>query len=246
MYNYVKRLVQACPGCSLSNITQHRAADLVYGFPIDAPMRVLFVDIYSAGADLNFDGTKNYLIACCGMTSFSICEPTLEQTAEAFAAALMKIWLRFGFSHTIVVDKASAFLGVFAATAALLNINIHVLSGENHDPMIVESVNRFSTIASQSFAMNEEPIALHSKGSSWLFMPGTLPQSLVLICLAAYLWLATNSNSQSASLPTSIIFLRLTPPKPWRMQHPKLTALNMAEKLLKQLSITIVHITRNT
>jgi hypothetical protein len=77
------------------------------------------------------------------MTSFSICEPTLEQTAEAFAAALMKIWLRFGFSHTIVVDKASAFLGVFAATASLLNINIHVLSGENHDPMIVERVNRF-------------------------------------------------------------------------------------------------------
>jgi len=47
------------------------------------------------------------------------------------------------FSHTIVVDKASAFLGEFAACARLLNINIHVLSGENHDPMIVERVNRF-------------------------------------------------------------------------------------------------------
>ena len=86
-------------GCSLSNITQTRSSDLVYGFPIDAPMSMLFVDIYSAGADLNFYGTKHYLIAACGMTSFGICEPTSEQTAAAFAAALMKIWLRFGFSH---------------------------------------------------------------------------------------------------------------------------------------------------
>ena len=147
MWQYCKRLIKACPGCSLSKITQTRSSDLVYGFPIDAPMRVLFVDIYSAGADLNFDGTKHYLIAACGMTGFAICEPTTEQTAEAFAAALMKIWLRFGFSHTLVVDKASSFLGVFAATAALLKVNIHVLSGENHDPMIVERVNRFLNAA---------------------------------------------------------------------------------------------------
>ena len=59
------------------------------------------------------------------------------------ASGLMEIWLRFGFSHTIVVDKASVFLSVCAETAQLLGINIHVLSGENHDPMIVERINRF-------------------------------------------------------------------------------------------------------
>ena len=143
MYQYCKRLIKACPGCSLSNITQSRSSDLVYSFPIEAPMRVLFLDVYAAGVEFNFDGTKHYLIGACGMCSFAICEATPEQTATAFASALMKIWLRFGFSHTIVVDKASAFLGVFAETAALLNINIHVLSGENHDPMIVEQICRF-------------------------------------------------------------------------------------------------------
>ena len=55
----------------------------------------------------------------------------------------MNIWLRFGFSHTIVVDKDSKFLGVFSQTAALLNINICVLSGENNDPIIVERICRF-------------------------------------------------------------------------------------------------------
>ena len=101
------------------------------------------MDVYAAGTDLNFDGTKHYLIAACDITAFAIYEPSAQQTAADFAASLMKIWLRFGFSHTIVVDKASAFLGVFAETAALLKINIHVLSGENHDPMIVERINRY-------------------------------------------------------------------------------------------------------
>jgi hypothetical protein len=143
MYLYCKRMIAVCPGCSLSNITQRRSADLVYGFPIDAPINVLFVDIYAAGAEHNFEGNKHYLIAACGMTAFSICEPTPEQNAATFAAALMRIWLRFGFSHTLVVDKDSKFLGVFAETARLLSINIHVLSGGNHNPMIVERVNRF-------------------------------------------------------------------------------------------------------
>ena len=87
------------------------------------------MDIYATGSQFNFESTKHYLIAACGMTSFAICEDTLEGTAEAFTAAMMKIWLRFGFSHTIVVDKAGTFLNVFDETANLLNINIHVLSG---------------------------------------------------------------------------------------------------------------------
>ena len=143
MYQYIKAMCKSCPGCSLSNITKNRCADLVYSFPIEAPMRVLFVDIYAAGAEGNFEGTKHYLIAACGMTSFAVAEDTAEQNSSVFAAALMRIWLRFGFSHTIVVDKDSKFLGVFAQTAALLKINIHVLSGENHDPMIVERICRF-------------------------------------------------------------------------------------------------------
>ena len=136
-------MCKACPGCSLYNITQNRCADLVHSFPIDAPIQFLFVDIYAAGTEINFDGTKHYLIGACGMTSFGIYGPTLEQNASAFASALMKIWLHFRFSNTIVVDKDSKFLDVFAQTSALLNIKIHVLSGENHDPMIVERICRF-------------------------------------------------------------------------------------------------------
>ena len=55
----------------------------------------------------------------------------------------MKIWLCFGFSHTIVVEKDIKFIGVFTQTSALLNINNNVLSGENHDPIIVERICQF-------------------------------------------------------------------------------------------------------
>jgi len=143
MFQYIKKMCKTCPECSLANLTRNRSSNLVYSFPIDAPMRVMFVDIYAAGAEFNFLRTKHYLIAACRMTAFAVCEDTAEANSTAFAQVMMKVWLRFGFSPMIVVDKASTFLSVFAATAALLKINIHVLSGGNHDPMVIERVNRY-------------------------------------------------------------------------------------------------------
>ena len=51
--------------------------------------------------------------------------------------------LRFGFSHTIVLDKDSKFFGQVKQALELLEINIHVLSGDNHNPMLIERINRF-------------------------------------------------------------------------------------------------------
>ena len=53
----------------------------------------------------------------------------------------MKIQLHYGFCHTIVLDKDSKFYGVCYEALDLLNINCHVLSGDNHNPMLVEHVN---------------------------------------------------------------------------------------------------------
>ena len=77
------------------------------------------------------------------MTSFAVGKPSPEQTAVSVASSQMKIWLCFGFSYTIVVDKVSVYLNIFAETADLLGINIRVLSGENHDPMMFERTKRF-------------------------------------------------------------------------------------------------------
>ena len=119
-----------------------------------AYLTVLKVDIYAVGTKFNYKGNKHDLVACCCMTTFAIAEPTHEQNAEAFALAIMNIWTCFGFSHTIVVDKDSKFRSVFEETAKLLGVNMHVLSGENHDPMLTEHVNRFPN-ASLTIFCNE-------------------------------------------------------------------------------------------
>jgi hypothetical protein len=40
----------------------------------------------------------------------------------------MRILLRFGPFHTLVVDKASIFFSIFKEVVILLKLNLHVLS----------------------------------------------------------------------------------------------------------------------
>ncbi len=57
----------------------------------------------------------------------------------------MKILLRYGFCHIVVLDKDTKFYGVCRKALDLLQINCHVLFGANHNPMLVERVNRYLT-----------------------------------------------------------------------------------------------------
>ncbi len=70
-------------------------------------------------------------------------EPVANPSATMFASAIMKIQLRYGFCHTLVLDKDSKFFGVCLEALDLLQINCHVLSGGNHNPMLVKRVNRY-------------------------------------------------------------------------------------------------------
>jgi hypothetical protein len=143
MYSYIKWMCSACPGCALANPTKGRSCELVYNFPIKAPFLVLHVDAYSAGAHFGFEGPDVYLVACCGMCTFGALKPVTSPNATTFASAIMKIQLRYGLCHTVVLDKDSKFYGVFRESLDLLQINCHVLSGDNHNPMLVERLCRY-------------------------------------------------------------------------------------------------------
>jgi hypothetical protein len=134
-------MCHACPGCTLANPTHLKSAKLVYHFPIEAPMMVLHIDGYSAWKQISFEGSETYLIACCGMCTFSAMEPIINPSANTFASAIMKIIMQYGFCHTVVLNKDSKFFGVCRESIDLLKINCHVLSGGNHDPMLVERIN---------------------------------------------------------------------------------------------------------
>jgi hypothetical protein len=70
-------------------------------------------------------------------------EPITNANARSYAPAIMKIILRFGFCHTCVLDKDSKFFGVCREALYLLQINCHVLSSGNHNPMLVEWLNQY-------------------------------------------------------------------------------------------------------
>jgi hypothetical protein len=142
-YSFIKWMCNACPGCALSNPTCSTSSELVYQFPIDTPFQVLFVDGYSAGKHSGFKGCEVYLIAACGMSGFSVMEPIQHATLSSFALGIMKIQLRFGFCHTIVLDKDSKFFDVFKEAIDLLQINHQVLSDGNHNGMLIKRVNRY-------------------------------------------------------------------------------------------------------
>ncbi len=138
MFSYIKQMCSACPGCALANPTKGRSCELVYNFWIKAPFLVLHHDAYLAGAHFGFKGSDIYLVACCGMCTFGALEPVTSPNATTFALAIMKIQLRYGLCHTVVLNKDSKFYDVFRKSLDLLQNNCHVLSGDNHNPMLVE------------------------------------------------------------------------------------------------------------
>ena len=97
----------------MANATNAPATELVYSFPIGAPMPVSHFDRYSVGANLNFAGDKGFLIATCGMCTFAVCEPIAELGAKIYAHALLMIMLWFRITHTIVLDTDKKFYNTF-------------------------------------------------------------------------------------------------------------------------------------
>jgi hypothetical protein len=88
------------------------------------------------------------------MCSFAAMEPVLTANATTYASAIMKIMLRLSSCHTCVLDKDSKCYGVCCKALDLLKVNRHVLSGGNHNPMIVNRLNRYLN-AGLRIMMNE-------------------------------------------------------------------------------------------
>jgi hypothetical protein len=145
MYSFIKCMCKACPSCTLVNPTKTKSSKLVYNFPIEVPFLVLFIDAHSARKHSTFDGSKVYLITCCGMTGFASIEPIQHANSNNFASGIMRIQLCYRFCHTVVWDKDSKFFGVCYEAFDLLHINYHVLSGNNHNPVIIKHVNQCLT-----------------------------------------------------------------------------------------------------
>ena len=106
-------------------------------------MPVLHIEGYTVCANINFDGDKGFLVAACGMCTFAVAKPVTNLSAMVYAQALLMSMLRFGLAHTIVLDTDKKFYNTFRQMCELLRLNVHTISRENHDPMVVERVNSY-------------------------------------------------------------------------------------------------------
>ena len=55
----------------------------------------------------------------------------------------MEVLLQHGLCHEFVVDADRKFKPIFTHAMSILNINMHVASGRNHDAIMVERFNNF-------------------------------------------------------------------------------------------------------
>ncbi len=217
MYSYNTRMCNAFTGCALANPTKRKSAKLVYNLPIKAPFLVLFIDAYSAEKHSNsFNGFDTCLVACCGMTSFASMEPIQHANSKNFASTIMHTQLCYGFYHTIVLDKDNKFYSVCQEALDLLQINCHVLLGDNHNPMpmMVERINRYLTKGLKIMTNKQDSICVALKAillllCSWNSypIPGTdISQSLVAIgCEFAFpIDYSTNKHWKPTSSPSSV------------------------------------------
>jgi hypothetical protein len=78
-----------------------------------------------------------------GLTGFAVMELSKHTTSTTFASALMKVQLCFGLCHTIVLNKDTKLFGTFKEACDLLQLNRHVLTGHNHNLMMVKHINRY-------------------------------------------------------------------------------------------------------
>jgi hypothetical protein len=143
MYTYCKNHIDNCIACLLRNGGAKASSELLYNFPISAPMLHVTADAWIPGKTVGFNGNVGLMIVLCNMTGFSALEPIKEMNSSSFTRSVYVILLRYGLSHCVVTDPDSKFKGEFKKAFSTLVIHHHMGARGNHNGIIVECFNHF-------------------------------------------------------------------------------------------------------
>jgi hypothetical protein len=136
--------IQSCAHCILTDKSIRRHSEVLFSWPVTAPMFVLHCDLWSPGTIVADSGDTHLLSAMCDLTQFVISVPVSATHSHELARTLFQdILLKVGMCGLIVVDAGSSFCGVFAAACALLGIKYHAASRGNHKAVSVERFFRY-------------------------------------------------------------------------------------------------------
>ena len=143
MFKYIKENIRSCAACILKNNAARPTSELLYGFPLDAPMNTIHADVWQPGRQTGFEGNTSLMIVVCHMTTFVAIEPLRECNSTTFSKAVYRIMMRYALASLIVTDPDSKFKGEFIKMCALLTIPHHMSARGNHNAIIVERFNKF-------------------------------------------------------------------------------------------------------
>eukprot|EP00978_Attheya_sp_CCMP212_P028517 scaffold98634_cov62-Attheya_sp.AAC.1 len=143
LYSWLKRRILSCAACVLRDGVTRPSSELLYSFPIDAPMVTVHADLWQPGEIEGFDGNTALMIILCHMTGFTVVEPIVKKDSQTFAQAAYKIFLCYGIPHMIITDPDSKFKGEFKEMTKLLKLKHHLVARGNHNAIFVERFNRF-------------------------------------------------------------------------------------------------------
>jgi hypothetical protein len=143
MYTYIKTHVCNCVARLLRNRGARALSELLYGFPIAAPMVTVTADTWAAGKTTPFDGNIGPMIVLCNMAAFTAIVPIKAMTSSSFAKSVYVILLRYGLSHCVITDPDSKCKEELEKVFTTLNINHHMTARGNHNAVLVERFNQF-------------------------------------------------------------------------------------------------------
>jgi hypothetical protein len=230
--------IKEYPHCILTDKSVRRHSEVLFNWPVTAPMFVLYCNLWSPGSTLADSGASHLLSAMCDLTQFVISVPVTDIHAHELACLLFQeVLLKVGICGLIVVDAGSTFCGVFTEACALLGLRLHAASHGNHKAVSVERffryLNKAVTIASSdrgtnlvwvkasmiaTYAWNCSPIdgtdivrSVPAMGRDFRF-PFNLIWTPSLQQRALYLIRALpSSNTSNTRRRTSILLAKLSP-----------------------------------
>ena len=94
------------------------------------------------------------------MSTIAVAAPVTNTSAMVYAQVVLMIMLRFGLDHTIILDADKKFYNTFRQMCELLRLNVHTISGENHNPMLVERANLYLNKGLKIFTQERGTLAI--------------------------------------------------------------------------------------
>ena len=75
---FLKAAISACAAYIPKNRISRPASELIYSFPLVAPMTTIHADLWVPGKTISFDGFIGLMIIICHRTGFSAIEPVVN------------------------------------------------------------------------------------------------------------------------------------------------------------------------